>query len=67
MPAWFGKEHIGSISGVYFSLRLVGMAVGPALVGVVREELGSYTVALELLLVVPAVALVSSLFARRPT
>lgn len=67
LPAWFGKEHIGSISGVYFSLRLVGMAVGPALVGVVREELGSYTVALELLLIAPAVAVLSSLFARRPT
>jgi MFS family permease len=29
LPFFYGREHIGKISGVYYSVRLSGMALGP--------------------------------------
>jgi cyanate permease len=65
LPFYFGKEHIGSISGLYCSMRLCGMGFGPAFVGMLVEWNDSYATSLLLLLMLPAASCVVGAFFRR--
>lgn len=64
LPSWFGTAHLGSIHG---SLNLFGVgasALGPVVLAVVEAGYGSYPPAVITLSVIPAVALLFSLFTR---
>ncbi len=65
LPFYFGKEHIGAISGIYYSVRLGGMGAGPALVGGLAE-LNGYETAMLQLLGLPALSLVAAGFFATP-
>jgi MFS family permease len=59
LPTYFGKAHLGKISGLYYSVRLVAGAVGPALFGVLSEKLDGFRGVLLTMLALPAVGLLT--------
>ena len=65
LPTYFGKEHIGSISGVYYSVRLCAGAVGPALFGVLFDAWGDFRPVMLGALALPGVALLATCFLPR--
>jgi len=63
---YYGREHLGSITGVTSMILIVGSALGPMPLGIARDALGSYNLALNISAVFPFVLGVLSLFVRRP-
>jgi MFS family permease len=63
---YFGRRHLGSITGVAALVSVAGSALGPMPMGVARDLVGSYTVALTALAALPLGLAVVALFARRP-
>jgi cyanate permease len=64
-PEYFGRAHIGSITGlVQFITTLVG-AMGPLIAGVVSDQTGSYETALYVL-IFTWLACAAVIFAIRP-
>ncbi len=63
---YYGREHLGSITGVTSMILIVGSALGPMPLGIARDVLGSYNLALTISAVFPFLLGVISLFVRRP-
>jgi MFS transporter, OFA family, oxalate/formate antiporter len=66
-PTYFGRKHLGAITGVASFVGIAGSALGPMPMGIARDLLGSYAVALPAAAVLPLALGVAALFARRPT
>lgn len=60
-PKWFGIGHLGSIQGALTLFGVAASAVGPVLLTVTADAIGSYPPALVLLSVVPLGALLFAL------
>ncbi len=56
-PQWFGTGHLGSISGALTLFGVGASAIGPVVLTLIEEGLGSYPPALVVLCLVPAAAL----------
>ncbi len=65
-PRYFGRDHLGAISGLNMSIMVIASAVGPALFSFGKDILGSYRNAAATTLVLPAVILLLSFFTRNP-
>lgn len=63
---YFGRQHLGSITGTASTILIFGAAVGPIPLGVARDLLGSYNLALSLLALLPLSLGVASLFMPEP-
>lgn len=63
---YFGRKHLGAISGVASTIMIVGAAVGPIPLGVARDVTGSYNLALSLLALIPLGLSVASLLWLKP-
>jgi MFS transporter, OFA family, oxalate/formate antiporter len=63
---YFGRRHLGAITGVSSLIQVAGSALGPMPMGMARDMLGSYTQALTVLAVLPLILSIVVLFARRP-
>ncbi len=63
---YFGRLHLGSISGVTSTILVGASALGPMPMGLARDLLGSYGPTLKLLAVIPLLLAVASLFVDRP-
>jgi len=63
---YFGRQYLGSISGIASTILILGAAVGPVPLGFARDALGSYDQALLALTLVPLLLGVASLFLRPP-
>ena len=63
---YFGRRHLGSITGLVSLVTVGGSALGPMPMGVARDLFGSYDVALTVAAALPLVLAVVALFARRP-
>jgi len=63
---YFGRRHLGAITGVSALIGAAGSALGPMPMGIARDLFGSYTMALTVLAALPLVLSVVVLFARRP-
>jgi sugar phosphate permease len=63
---YFGRRHLGSITGVAALISVAGSALGPMPMGIARDLLGSYDLALTVLAIVPFVLGIVALFAQRP-
>lgn len=63
---YFGRRHLGSITGVASLISVAGSALGPMPMGIARDAFGSYTLALTMLAALPAVLAVVVLSSRRP-
>ena len=64
--AYFGRKHLGSITGVTSTVLIAGSALGPMPLGIARDLTGSYDAALWLLAILPLVVGVVSIFVHRP-
>ncbi|NNC81812.1 MAG: MFS transporter [Acidimicrobiales bacterium] len=62
LPAWFGTTHLGAVQGLLTFFNVGASALGPFALANARTWFGSYPPALLLLAVVPAAALIFSLF-----
>jgi len=63
---YFGRRHLGSITGISSVLLIGGSALGPVPLGIARDQLGSYQAPLIAMSVISLVLAVASLFAKRP-
>jgi len=63
---YFGRRHLGSITGIASVLNVGGSALGPMPMGIARDVFGSYAQGLTLLAVLPFVLGIVALFSRRP-
>ena len=65
-PRYFGRDHLGAISGLNMSVLVIASAIGPALFSLCKDWLGSYRNAALTVLVLPAIVLALSFFTRNP-
>jgi sugar phosphate permease len=63
---YFGRRHLGSITGLASLITIGGSALGPMPMGIARDLLGSYTLALTIAAALPLVLGFVALFARQP-
>jgi MFS transporter, OFA family, oxalate/formate antiporter len=63
---YFGRRHLGSITGVTTTILVASSALGPMPFGIARDLLGSYNFVLNLTAIIPLVLAVVALFLRRP-
>jgi cyanate permease len=63
---YFGREHLGSISGTATTISVFGAAMGPLPFGVARDLLGSYHGALSILSLLPLALGITSLLMSPP-
>lgn len=66
LPRFFGRKHLGAISGTVMSAMVLSSAMGPVLFSYGKTYLGSYRAMLIWLLILPIVIFAMSLFARNP-
>ena len=64
--SYFGRRYLGSISGVTTTILIVGAALGPMPLGIARDWLGSYNVALTLFAALPLLLGIANLFFGKP-
>ncbi|WP_404336225.1 MFS transporter [Planococcus rifietoensis] len=65
-PNYYGRQYIGSISGIAMAIMVIGSALGPLPFGLFYDFLGGYDEALSFLLIIPALAIVASILAKPP-
>jgi len=63
---YFGRKHLGSITGITSTILIAGSALGPMPLGIARDMLGSYNLALTISAVFPLLLGVLSLFFDKP-
>lgn len=64
---YFGRLHLGSITGVVSSVLVAASALGPMPMGVARDLMGNYTTVLQLFAIIPlTLAVVSLLYIKPP-
>jgi len=66
LPRYFGRDHLGAISGMMMSILVIASALGPAMFSYGQQRLGSYHATAYVMLVLPAIILVLSLLIRNP-
>ncbi len=67
LATYFGRLHLGSITGISSTVMVASSALGPLPMGLARDLLGEYNLALNLLALLPFALAVVSFFMRRPT
>ena len=65
-PRYFGREHLGAISGLNMSILVIASAIGPASFSYGQLWLGSYRNAAFSVLVLPVIMFVLAIFSRNP-
>ena len=67
MPRYFGRKHVGTLQGTGQMVAVVGASLGPLPVGFAFDYLGSPTLVLRLLALIPiACAVAAALYLRTP-
>ena len=64
---YYGRDHLGEITGISRTCEMVGMALGPLLLGASREYYGEYRTGCWVMAVAAACLSVSMLFLNKPT
>jgi MFS family permease len=64
---YYGRRHLGSVSGLAMSIVIAGSALGPLPMGMARDLMGSYRPMLTASALLPLILAVVALWARRPT
>ena len=65
-PRFYGREHLGAISGVNMSVMVIGSGLGPLLFGACHHFADSYRLILIVSAIIPAVLALLSLRADNP-
>ncbi len=66
LPRYFGRLHLGAISGVQMMSIVIASAIGPSLLALFREQLGSYQTGLYFCCAFPTIAFFLILGSRNP-
>ncbi|MEO0377460.1 MAG: MFS transporter, partial [Cyanobacteria bacterium P01_A01_bin.17] len=66
LPRFFGRAHLGAISGVQMMSMVIASAIGPSFLAVFEERLGSYQTGLYFCCGFPAIAFFLLLGSRNP-
>lgn len=66
-PRFFGRRHLGAVSGLAMALGVAGSAVGPFLFSAGRDALGSYAPAVLICGVIAAMLVAGAFFADAPS
>jgi OFA family oxalate/formate antiporter-like MFS transporter len=66
IPNFFGRTHLGAISGVMMMVIVIASALGPAMLATVKSSFGSYGVGLQVLAFLPLVIFFIAPFTRDP-
>jgi sugar phosphate permease len=64
---YYGRRHLGSVSGVAMLVSIAGSALGPLPMGLARDLMSSYGPMLTASAVLPLILAIVALWARRPT
>jgi sugar phosphate permease len=56
MPKVFGRKHLGSISGMMTSFLVIGSAVGPVLLSLVNDVVGSLSTGVNIMVILPLIS-----------
>ena len=64
--AYFGRRHLGSIAGAASTILIAGSALGPMPLGIARDLLGNYNLALTVSATVPLLLGIANLLVKRP-
>ena len=65
-PNYFGRKHIGSISGISMAMVVTGSALGPLPLGIAFDMFGGYVQILWALMIFPVFGIVAALLADPP-
>ncbi|WP_052131590.1 MFS transporter [Planococcus sp. CAU13] len=65
-PDYFGRKHIGSISGISMAVVVIGSALGPLPLGVAFDVFGGYQQILWALLLFPVIGMAAAFMANPP-
>lgn len=65
-PNYFGRKHIGSISGISMAMIVTGSALGPLPLGIAFDLFGGYTEILWALMLFPVLGMAAALMAEPP-
>jgi len=65
-PNYFGRAHIGSISGVGTTIAVLGSSFGPLPFGIGFDLFNSYTQVLLFSLIFPVIGVICALLAKKP-
>lgn len=65
-PRYYGRDHLGAISGLTMSIQVIASAVGPYLFSFGKNYFGSYRNTALLVVLLPFAMLILSFFARNP-
>lgn len=63
---YFGRQHLGSITGVTTTIMVAGSALGPMPFGIARDMLNSYYLVLTVSAVIPLILAAANLFFSKP-
>ena len=66
LPRFFGRAHLGAISGVQMMSMVIASALGPSLLAVFKDQLGSYQPGLYLCCSFPLIIIFLLLMSRNP-
>jgi MFS family permease len=66
LPGFFGRTHLGAISGVMMMVIVIASALGPALLAAFKAHFGSYAPGLHLLAFLPLGVFIAAPFTRNP-
>ncbi|MCG8398123.1 MFS transporter [Bacillus atrophaeus] len=65
-PNYFGRAHLGGMSGISMSMVVIGSALGPLPFGLAFDQLGGYKEILWGMILFPALGIIAALLARPP-
>ncbi|ANU21950.1 MFS transporter [Planococcus donghaensis] len=65
-PNYFGRKHIGSLSGIAMAMVVTGSALGPLPLGIAFDFFGGYVEILWILMIFPAFGMLAALLAHPP-
>ncbi|MBT2571079.1 MFS transporter [Planococcus sp. ISL-110] len=65
-PNYFGRKHIGSISGIAMAMVVTGSALGPLPLGIAFDVFGGYLEILWFLMIFPIFGIIAALLANPP-
>lgn len=65
-PRFYGRLHLGEISGVNISILVFASAIGPILISGFRSLTGSYQLIFIILMVIPAALAIAGFWAKNP-
>ncbi|TWT13185.1 MFS transporter [Planomicrobium sp. CPCC 101079] len=65
-PNYFGRQHLGSITGISMAVMVVGSALGPLPFGLFFDRFNGYDEVLWVIMVFPLLGIIASLLAAPP-